>query len=494
MIPTIAYDFNFDYILVLIFASYILYGYFSGGHKQIRLSINLILPFMIIYYLGKYITGYLYVPLTDTFIFELFDTYFGILKYTLGMIVAYFITYTLIFVSIFILSIYAKKYILNENMRAKLGRRNNYLGAAFALINGYVLIYFIILPVFSLNFVGEEANITNFVLEHPPPFSRIARTAEKAVPMKSLADKAEDFQQLMSVDGIENYYNEAIYEYQLKYIGDGSLEYDFMTEVYVNLSEESKIRLNDEYNNYFGETLSGFNFIGISRVLLIKEDGTFLYEELYTIESLFDSVLKDNQAITSGYLAAVETYDQDLLEYNTTLTQYNTDYAQFEEDVVTYASLNAEYDALKDEYDTALIIYNDNMNTFSGELNSYLTLKLNAAISGTTFNTEFTDLRPVLTMENPKLVVMEDPGTNFDDFTMIEPIVPIETIEITDAVAFTTLYENKENVMTVLNTIGKDFENHLGLIVWYVDELDRVTTPTVDGVGINDTIISFKAN
>ena len=88
-------------------------------------------------------------------------------------------------------------------MRAKLGKKNNYLGAAFSLLNGYVLVYFLILPAFSMNLVSTNAHVTNFVLEHPPPFSRIARTAEKAVPIKGLTDKADDFQQLLSVEGLQ---------------------------------------------------------------------------------------------------------------------------------------------------------------------------------------------------------------------------------------------------------------------------------------------------
>ena len=144
------------------------------------------------------------------------------------------------------LAIYA---LLNENMRAMLGRKNNYLGGLFALLNGYVLIYFIILPVFALNIVGSEATLTNFVLKNPPPFSRIARTAEKAVPVKSIADKATAFQELLGTDGIEGYYNEAIYEYQQQYIGSSdSKEFDFMTTIYPKLSQDSKDLIQSEYN------------------------------------------------------------------------------------------------------------------------------------------------------------------------------------------------------------------------------------------------------
>ena len=50
------FGFQFDIILVMLFSAYIIYGYLSGGHKQIRLSINLILPFVILYYLGPFIS------------------------------------------------------------------------------------------------------------------------------------------------------------------------------------------------------------------------------------------------------------------------------------------------------------------------------------------------------------------------------------------------------------------------------------------------------
>jgi len=143
MIPSIQYDFNFDIVLGMIFISYLVYGYFSGGHKQIRLSINLILPFMVIYYLGSYITSFMYIPLKSTFFFEIIDTYLPAFKNTIGMVFAYVFTYIMLFLAVFLLSIYARKYVLNENMRAKLGKKNNYIGALFAFINGYVLVYFI---------------------------------------------------------------------------------------------------------------------------------------------------------------------------------------------------------------------------------------------------------------------------------------------------------------------------------------------------------------
>ncbi len=454
MIPSITYDFNFDYVLVLIFSSYIIYGYFSGGHKQIRLSINLILPFMIIYYLGKYITNYMYIPLKTTFLFEMFDTYLGIIKNTFGMMVAYIITYLLLLVSVFFLSIYARRYVLNENMRAKLGRKNNYIGALFALINGYVLIYFIILPAFSLNIVGGEARITTFVLENPPPFSRIARTAEKAVPIKGLADKADDFQRLMSVDGIEGYYNDAIYDYQQLYIGSNSFETEFMTNVYTELSLESKTLLDDEYFDYFDEVLSLTNYQGVSRILVLETTtNDYLYLDLIAEEDDFETLLNNMKKIVADYEASIITYDEDVLDY-----AYGVEYEAYED--------------LLDDYEVAVIAYS--------------TDKITELLAGNDYTITFSETRPTIIAEKPSNYIHPD--------SLVEPIEPVLTATITEADVFVAEYEDKEDIRDLLKTLGKNFRDHKGLLIWYVDELDRNMATSSDGGDISETIVSFKTN
>jgi len=436
----------------MIFISYIIYGYFSGGHKQIRLSINLILPFMIIYYLGKYITKYLYIPLSDTFIFEMIEEFLGIAKYTIGMSLSYILTYILLFVGIFFLSIYARKYLLNENMRAKLGVKNNYLGAVVALINGYVLSYFIILPVFSLGLVDAEANVTNFVLEHPPPFSRIARTAEKAVPIKGLADKADDFQQLLSVEGIEGYYNDAIYEYQQLYIGDsGSYEETFMLTVYRHLSDDSKTLLQDAYADYFdGEVLSGTNYMGISRILVEEQSsGNLLYKDLLQEEGKFQDEFDSNKEIYDTYTASQ---------------------TQYEKDVDNYA------------YYLALSTYEDELETFLDAAELHLEAKINAFNGSGGYSGSLAISRPLLSVVKP---------TGYKEVTT-EPVEPTETPLIEAAKDFIEDFEDKPDVTGKISSLSKNFEDHLGLLMWYVDELDREMASSSSGGDISDVIVSYK--
>lgn len=452
MIPSIQFDFNFDWILVMIFISYIIYGYFSGGHKQIRISINLILPFLIIYYLGKYITAYVYKPLSSTFLYEVIDIYFDIFKNTLGMFIAYVITYTALFILIFVFSIYMRRHVLNENMRAKLGVKNYYLGSLVALVNGYVLIYFLLLPVFSTGIIDGNAHITNFVLENPPPFSRIARTAEKAVPIKGLAEKADEFQQLLSVEGIEEYYNEAIYEYQQLYLGtNNSYEEQFMNDVYEHLSPDAKVAIEEAYEEYFdGEILSMNHYIGISRVLVEDVGGEkLLYEELLEFESDFQIELNDNEKIYNDFLKAQEQYEIDFENY-----EYYMDYKNYEdalEDYLAYAKL-------------------------------YLQNKIQASLAEEEFTDVFTEQRPRFNREMPE---------NYVEVKVI-PSYPVETQEIMDAYDFVNMYEDKETISEQLGLLGNNFKNHKGLLMWYVDELDREMASASNGGNISNTIVSFK--
>lgn len=460
IIPEIYPDFNFDIVLIMIFLSYLIYGFFSGGHKQIRISINLILPFVIIYYMGSAITTYLYAPLSETFFFEMIAEYMGLLKNTISMIFAYLITYFLLFTGVFVLSIFARRYLLNENMRAKLGVKNKYLGAVFGFINGYVLVYFIILPAFSLNLVDTNAHLTNFVLENPPPFSRIARTAEKAVPVKGLADKASNFQELLSVDGIEGYYNEAIYEYQQQYVGGAdSFENEFMTNVYTELTTDSREIINAAYFAEFSSELTLSNFYGVSLVLI--QNGTsdnLIYEDILVSENEFQTEYQSNLEIVSLHQEAIDAYDSALENY-----LYQIDYDQYIDDLDDYLDL----------------------------LEIYTTSKLTALKAGNVFIETFNEVRPLFTEEEPTTFVYND---SID--TDGEPDDPLEgdLTDINTAVAFVDVYENKENINTKLQELGTNFENHKGLLEWYIDELSDGQNFDSAASDISTVINSFKQN
>ena len=457
IIPEIRFNFNFDGVLMLIFIAYLVYGYLSGGHKQIRLSINLVLPFVILYYMGSAITNYLYLPLSQTFFFEIVTEFMDFSKNIVTMIFAYVVTYFLLFFGIFLLSIYAKRYVLNENMRAKLGIYNNYLGAAFSLLNGYVLIYFLILPAFSLNLVGLNSSLTNFVLEHPPPFSRIARTAEKAVPIKNLTDKAEAFQQLLSVQGIEAYYEEAIYTYQQEYVGENnSKETVFMEDIYIHLTDEAKQVVDDVYFDLFGTSLGAFAYYGVSYVLVQEYDtDTLIFEQMLEEEEAFNTIYQENLAIVAAYEGDLEQYEIDVENY-----EYQLLYDQYQEDLEDYLEA----------------------------LETHVTAKVEALLSGTAYDETFDLERPALDEEEP---------SNYEPIdTTTSPVDPstLQEQDVLDAMAYVEQYEDKIDIRDELSTLGTDFEDHQGLLAWYVDGLAEGQNLDPGSSDISSVIVSFKTN
>lgn len=457
IIPEIRFNFNFDGVLLLIFIAYLVYGYLSGGHKQIRVSINLVLPFVILYYMGPTITNYLYVPLSQTIFFELISEFMDISKNIMTMIFAYIATYFVLFFGIFILSIYAKRYILNENMRAKLGVYNNYLGAAFSLLNGYVLVYFIILPAFSMNLVGTTSHLTNFVLEHPPPFSRIARTAEKAVPIKGLADKANDFQELLSVEGIEGYYEEAIYTYQQEYVGTSdSKEALFMEDIYIELTDEAKEIVDEAYDDLFSSVLSPTNFYGVSYALVQSFDSdTLVYEAMLEEEETFNTTYQENLAIVASYEGDLDQYEIDLENY--------------------------EYQLIYDQYI-------DELEDYLDALGDYTTDKVAALIAGTDFTDTFALDRPELD---------EDEPDHYESISTATPPVDPATLQeqdVIDAMDYVEQYEDKEDIRTLLTEVGSDFEDHRGMLEWYVEGLSEGQNLDPGAADISQVIVSFKTS
>ncbi len=339
-------------------------------------------------------------------------------------------------------------------MRANLGVKNKILGGVFAFLNGYVFLYFIIIPVFSLNLIDSTSHVTNFVIDHPPSFIRIARTAEKMVPIKNLADKADDFQKLLSTDGIEGYYNDAIYSYQQQYLGaSNSYESKFMNQVYPFLEESTKEELNSAYYSYFNEELRPTNYTGISVVLLEEINSKLLYLELISLEDEYFVEVEEAKVVVSEYDAAVATYNKLLINYN---------------------------------YQVAYELYLDEVEEFEAYTIDYLERKHETISNGGVFNEFFSKTRPVLNVSEP------DDYEALDE--LVEPTIPEYTKEIEDAQAFVHDSTVKTDVRTGIENLGENFVDHEGILRWYVDVLDRESINSATSDDITNTIISFKEN
>jgi hypothetical protein len=324
------------------------------------------------------------------------------------------------------------------------------------MLNGYVFIYFILLPIFSLNIIDEHAVLSNFVLQNPPPFSRVARTAEKAVPIKKLTDKAQKFEELLSTQGIEEYYNNAIYQYQLEYLGSpNSKETNFIENVYPNLTEDAKNIVKSTYFDLFGEELSENHYYGVSYALSYGNDESYVYLDVLNKEKDFNEIYQHN-------LDVAETFQKELDQYQVNLANY--------------------------EYQVALDQYQADMDVFLTNLEDHLTLKVAALKGETDYDVPFTKERPTLTASKPSNFTQGD--------TSNPPLDPKDSMsqEVIDAVDYVDLYKNKIDVTSLLEELGQDFVNHRGLLAWYTESLDQGLDFNPQHSDISDIIVSFKQN
>ena len=275
--------------------------------------------------------------------------------------------------------------------------------------------------------------------------------------MKGLADKANDFQELLSVEGIEGYYNEAIYEYQQLYVGGtDSFEAQFMDEIYPELTMSAKTIIDTAYFNYFTDTLSTSNYYGISLVLV--QTGTqdnLVYQDMLEAETSFKTIYSEQEQIVEDHETAIAQYDIDTENY-----QYQLIYDSYIEDL--------------DDYIIAAEVF--------------ATSKITALLAGSTFTETFTETRPTLSTEEP------------DNYEVIDIITAPVNPEIgaddsvLEAIAYIERYEDKEDISSKLSTFGTNFVNHEGLLEWYIDDLADGQNYDPGASDISAVIVSFKDN
>ncbi len=276
--------------------------------------------------------------------------------------------------------------------------------------------------------------------------------------MKGLADKASNFQQLLSVEGIEGYYNEAIYEYQKLYVGgSNSYEAEFMSTVYPELTTFAKADIDDAYQAYFGDVLSSTNYYGVSLVLLQEGTGdNLIYQDMLEEETTFNTTYNDNLEVTGEHEEAI---------------------SRFELETDNYA-----YQLLKEAY-------LDDLDSYIDLLEAYNSAKVAALIDGTDFTTTFDETRPIFTTEKPE----DYYELTASDLPLVDPLDDVSPA-VTAAFAYVELYEDKVDISEELKTLSKNFVNHQGLLEWYIDDLADGNNVDPGLADISAVIVSFKTN
>lgn len=277
-------EFNFDIILVMIFITFGAIGLLSGLKSQIPISLNIIVPFVVLFYFGKTITKMLFnYPMFSDTIGGMFGgiAIIGNIRFTILMGIAYIFMYFLIFFFVRVLYSLYKNYS-KKRVAKKRGFFNRFLGLGLALVNAYVAIYFILLPLYPMGVVDSDKPLTNAMLNNPPFFSRIGNTTKSAAPVLDTVEKASGFLDILTAKNFDEYFN---------YISSAQavtteLEQSFMDNEYQYLSDTSKTVIEIESGKSSADLQ--INPSGLARALL--QDGS-------TVGSIiFDEIIENEEA------------------------------------------------------------------------------------------------------------------------------------------------------------------------------------------------------
>ena len=183
-------------------------------------------------------------------------------------------------------------------------------------------------------------------------------------------------------------------------------------------------------------------------------------EEIKLIKLLLITLqaYQDNLDIVSQHQVAVSTYESALKNY-----VYQLDFDQYVKDLDDYLVL----------------------------LETYSINKLTALKDSTIFTETFTEVRPVFSTEEPINFVY---NANIDiDGEPDDPLDEDLSI-VNEAILFVDMYKNKKNINEKLQELGTNFNNHKGLLVWYIDVLSDGQNFDAGVSDISTVITSFKEN
>lgn len=276
--------FNFDILIVIIFIAGLLFGSYYGFGRQLRKTINLVLPFIVLHFLLKYIINVLlkinFISHSKESIFLWLGNYFSIAKHEnlifsiiVGIIV-YFLLYLIFYFIIKLFSPRKEKLILKKTKTL-----SRVFGAVLSVLNTYV---YSVLLLFVLG-------ITMISSISKPLANIMAKTSTSIFDISTL--------NLYQNDNVQNYeawsnaYNEltglkAFIAYQeLNDLANELVELNiyFKDEMIPNLSTASQIRIENAIvnDNYpltlmeMGEKRTLFYYI------LLDEENNPLVDEFY---------------------------------------------------------------------------------------------------------------------------------------------------------------------------------------------------------------------
>lgn len=195
---------NFDLIVILIFLTVFITGYIRGAGIELLRVLKVIIPFLILYYFGDFIiTRILSADKISRFVYRLLrHMHF---KNTIAALSTQILLYILVYTFLALFLWRLGKYVLDERIEYFFGKTNAIMGGVFAIIRMYIIMSFILIPFYVLNFTNHNDFTTRFILNHPPKFSKIGHVLADSKPTLDKINELTASFKVMDLDSLKKY-------------------------------------------------------------------------------------------------------------------------------------------------------------------------------------------------------------------------------------------------------------------------------------------------
>jgi uncharacterized membrane protein required for colicin V production len=195
---------DMDLMILIIFVTVFITGYIRGAGIELLRVLKVVIPFIILYFFGEQITTqFLSSERMGKFVYGVLPSipYKNTIAALSTTIVLYILVYS--FLAIFLWRL--GKYVLDERIEYFFGKTNSVMGGIFSVIRMYIIMSILLLPFYALNFTNQKDPTTNFILNHPPMFSKVGHLVAGSKPTLDQMNEVSASLKIMDLASFEKY-------------------------------------------------------------------------------------------------------------------------------------------------------------------------------------------------------------------------------------------------------------------------------------------------
>lgn len=194
----------FDVLICVLFVTVFITGLIRGAGIELLRFLKLIIPFIILYYFGDLMINLLFkTNAINYFVYTVLpDIPF---KSTISSLSTQALLYLIVYLLLSLILWRLGSLVLDERIEYFFGKANAIVGGIFSVLWMYVIISYVIIPLYVVNLTNENSFMTNFILNHPFPFSRAGKFIERSKPTLDRMNEMTNAFQVMDLDGFKNY-------------------------------------------------------------------------------------------------------------------------------------------------------------------------------------------------------------------------------------------------------------------------------------------------